>query len=190
MADRGRAGTGEVATLRVHRAKETDLSNLQRSKPIPTLDAHGQDRLWSKVEVHHPAGCWEWIGKSDPRGYGVFTIKSKSFLAHRVAYTTLIGPIPQGMCLDHLCRNHSCVNPDHLRVVSERENLLAGYGFGAKRARQTLCKNGHPLSGQNLWVYQRKGSGLRRVCVTCHRKNCREYQSRRRQMTRGFRVEQ
>lgn len=83
-----------------------------------------EDRLWPKVDKS--GECWEWLASKCPRGYGRFTIqidgKPKKALAHRFVYELVKGAIPAGMLLDHLCRNASCVNPDHLRPVTQKQN--------------------------------------------------------------------
>lgn len=80
-------------------------------------------------------------------------------MAHRVAYELLIGPIPAGMTLDHLCRNRLCVNPVHLEAVTNRVNILRGTSPAAIHARKVACPNGHPYSGR-----ERRGT---RICHTC-----------------------
>src|SRR5688500_8425521 len=90
-----------------HSGKDPEM----RPKSIPPLSSTQQNRFWSKVEVSHPAGCWEWAGSKYPTGYGRFRIRPTEFLAHRVAYSTLIGSVPDGQHIDHLCRNRACVNP-------------------------------------------------------------------------------
>lgn len=88
-------------------------------------------RFTSKICVM-PNGCWEWRGTHDKDGYGHFRIGSRTngslrmVLAHRFAYETLVGPIPEGLQLDHLCRNTPCVNPLHLEVVTLQENIRRG----------------------------------------------------------------
>lgn len=83
------------------------------------------------LHVQRTAGCWEWTGTRDQRGYGLHAETQagvkKRWRAHRVAYTLLVGPIPDGLTLDHLCRNTSCVNPDHLEAVSAAENNSRRY---------------------------------------------------------------
>ncbi len=86
--------------------------------------------------------------------------------AHRWAYEQARGAIPDGMHLDHLCRNTLCVNPDHLQAVTARENLRRGVGFAGTNARKTRCPAGHPYSGDNVYIRPASGS---RVCVTCRR---------------------
>ena len=85
--------------------------------------------------------------------------------AHRVAYELEHGSIPDGYHIDHLCLNHSCVRPDHMELVSQRENTLRGTGPTAVNARKTHCPKGHPLSGDNLYIYPSTGG---RACRTCH----------------------
>lgn len=112
-------------------------------------------RFWALVE--RGEGCWPWRGYSLANGYGGF----EKTTAHRVAYELSIGPIPEGLHLDHLCRNRLCVRPDHLEPVTPYENLRRG-----SRMQSDTCKNGHPLAGDNL--YTRTGArGPLRYCRKC-----------------------
>lgn len=125
-------------------------------------------KFWRKVVIAE-SGCWEWIG-GKLRGYGQFTVlespnKWRCFKAHRWAYEYCRGQIPEGLCIDHLCRNRSCVNPWHMEVVTIKENTLRGYGITAQNARKVNCPKGHPLSGENLKI--RVGRG--RICRICFR---------------------
>ena len=81
------------------------------------------DRFWARVDV---GLCWEWTGSND-RGYGMFRLDGRTVRAHRWAWETLVGPIPRGLHLDHLCRNPPCVNPDHLEPVTQPENIRRGH---------------------------------------------------------------
>ena len=89
------------------------------------------DRFWSKVDRTDPASCWLWLGQVNQWGYGHFrrtprasqTGRSATVKAHRFAYELLIGPIPPGLTLDHLCCQQACVRPDHLEAVTNAENL-------------------------------------------------------------------
>lgn len=71
-------------------------------------------------------GCWIWLGELNRNGYGRVCVKGKRPVAHRHVYETLVGPIPEGLLLDHLCRVRCCVNPSHLEPVTPKENTLRG----------------------------------------------------------------
>jgi hypothetical protein len=128
-------------------------------------DSKTEARFWAKVNV--TPDCWEWTAALNVKedGYGSFGGNGQIVLAHRFSYVLLVGPIPEGLTLDHLCRNRRCVNPDHLEPVTLRENILRGEGLTAKNARKTHCPSGHPYSGENLYVSP-KGD---RRCRSCRR---------------------
>lgn len=84
------------------------------------------DRFWAKVQKTPGDGCWTWIGGKTPAGYGCFWRGHSSRGAHRISYELLVGPIAKGLHLDHLCRNHGCVNPAHLEPVTNAENCRRG----------------------------------------------------------------
>lgn len=100
-------------------------------------------RFWSKVEI--TPSCWLWHGGTG-MGYGKLQKDGRMDLAHRVAYELFVGPIPEGLELDHLCRNHGCVNPEHLEAVTHQENTLRGIARPADNARKTHCPRGHQYS--------------------------------------------
>ena len=131
--------------------------------------------------------CWLWKRSGSDR-YGRMSIGDHFVSAHRWAYEAFVGPIPEGMQLDHLCRQSRCVNPNHLEPVTPRENLLRGDGRPGINARKTHCKQGHAFDEFNTyWLPNGKG----RACKACrsawtkahpeiHRKAVRESQARRR----------
>ncbi len=129
------------------------------NKPRPTP----LERFWTKF-VRVPSGCWEWQGWRDRDGYGQIRINRRGVVAHRFAYETLVGPIPDGLQIDHLCRNTSCVNPAHLEVVTCRENLMRGNTIQRENAMKTHCKRGHEFNDENTYRYP---DGNRRGCRTC-----------------------
>lgn len=120
-----------------------------------------EERFWRKV--NKTSTCWLWTGTC-PLGYGQFTIRAGiKVKAHRFAYEALIGPIPDGMELDHLCRVKNCVNPGHLEPVTAQENIRRGVPFRASRLK-TQCVNGHPYTEETTsWWHGR------RHCRVCHR---------------------
>ncbi len=110
-------------------------------------------RFWKKVAVEGGSGCWLWTAAKYSNGYGAFYPSGKprrSALAHRYAYRHLIGEVPDGLDLDHLCRVRNCVNPAHLEPVTRSENLLR------KPKRQTVipaeCKNHHAMTSANTYL--------------------------------------
>lgn len=105
--------------------------------------------------------CIEWTGRTH-RGYGLFWFEGRNVRAHRFSYQFFVGPIPDGLTIDHLCRNTRCVRVAHLEPVTPRENVLPGDTITARLAAQTQCLRGHDLSGPNLRIY--RGS---RICIAC-----------------------
>ena len=109
------------------------------------LDSEYRQKFWSRVDK--TGECWTWQGSITCYGYGQFShpVKGMSNRAHRVAWEMANGPVPEGLVLDHLCRNRACVRPDHLEAVPNRTNVLRGYGVSAEFARRTHCSRGHEL---------------------------------------------
>lgn len=142
------------------------------------------ENFFKKVrsEITPIGECWIWTAAQNEFGYGRFGTwangRTKVWLAHRWAYEWLIGPIPTGLTLDHLCRNRACVNPAHLEPVTNRENLLRGDGFAGEQSRRTHCPEGHLLSGDNLYVYHNKRGSTTRQCRACRRRQFLAFKGR------------
>ena len=139
-----------------------------------------EERFWSKVD--RSGECWVWIGAKDDRGYGFFRVAPKTVRAYRFAYEMLVGPIPQGLELDHLCRNHSCVNPAHLDPVTHRENNRRGVAGAVATVRQqakTHCPQGHPYDEANTMIRRTKLGNPERHCRECNRVQSLAAQKRR-----------
>lgn len=118
--------------------------------------------FWAKVQVAAD-GCWLWTAALNSRGYPCFGIRGRSQLAHRVAYWTLVAPIPAGMEMDHLCRVPRCVNPAHLEPVTREENLRRAMEVNLP----THCPQGHPYDESNTYVKHRWDGRINRTCRTC-----------------------
>lgn len=160
-----------------HMAHHTPSIDAPQGTPDSSLaNLIGQDWLAALIEsrfrscVSKSPECWEWTGAVTPSGYGRITHRKRKtgfrveFYAHRISYELHRGAIPEGLVIDHLCRNRKCVNPEHLEPVSNRENILRGTSPAAKAAAASQCRFGHPYSGANLYV-ARNGSRACRKCI-------------------------
>ena len=144
--------------------------------PIPTnIDLFSPNHLGTSIagRIDASGDCWEWTGPTDKRGYARVCYKGTLFYVHRLMWTVLVGAIPEDRYIDHLCRNTSCVNPDHLEVVTHAENVRRGMTgkVNHRNSRKTHCPQGHPYSGKNLWV----SKDGHRQCRRCHRERERRY---------------
>jgi len=121
-----------------------------------TKAAAADARFWRDTEQGD--GCWEWKGYKRPDGYGSIWNGETNVLAHRYSWELARGPVPDGLGLDHICRNRACVKPTHLEPVTQSTNL-------SRMPPRSVCKKGHPLVPGNVYLYPKSGA---RLCITCH----------------------
>lgn len=119
------------------------------------------ERFMDKFVPDPNSGCWLWTATCTPPGYGQISTghdgsRGHMSRAHRISWELFRGPIAKGFVVDHKCGVRCCVNPDHLRVVTQRENLISGTGRIADFARRTHCKNGHEYTEANTYRYEGK----------------------------------
>ena len=152
-----------MTTPRLHRRE-------QFTEIPPIFESH-RDRWFGQD------GCWIWQGKVTAHGYGqvnyrATTGKQYQTPAHRMAYIIFVGDIPNGLTIDHLCRNRTCWRPSHLEAVTYQENVLRGDGVAAKNASKMYCRKGHELGASN--VQQADAARGWRTCRECNREHARE----------------
>jgi hypothetical protein len=135
---------------------------------VVTLSPKEHKRIFAKIAINPKTKCWNWTGSLDQQGYGLLWYKHRTERIHRVLYAFFVKPVPKGIGsrriaqIDHICRNHSCCNPDHLELVTERENIIRGISPVAINAKKTHCNKGHLLLNKF-----RKNSTSRIYCPIC-----------------------
>jgi hypothetical protein len=126
-------------------------------KPGPKVRP-ASDRFWVKVDKNGPNGCWLWTASLSTNGYGQISVANRPVFAHRLSYEMLVGPIPKGLELDHLCRVRHCCNPAHLEPVTHVMNLRR-----SPLVTSTHCKKGHEFTPGTTYV-RPSGGRLCRIC--------------------------
>jgi hypothetical protein len=143
------------------------------------------ERFLIRIEIA-VTGCWLWTGGLDESGYGLCSVgyPGRTRRAHLVSYEHVIGPIPAGLTLDHLCRTPGCVNPTHTEPVSLVTNVMRGQGRGVLNAAKTHCAKGHPFDDENTGYStisrKRGGERVHQFCRACAQVAKRNYQLRKR----------
>lgn len=149
------------------------------------------ERFMNAVSMEPMSGCWLWKLTCDDGGYARFRIGERMVSAHRLSHEMFVGPIPEGLDIDHLCRVRCCVNPRHIEAVTTRENILrgiranAGVTIGcaaaaaAKNAR-THCRHGHEFTPENTRYYTHPNHNSFRYCAACLKEANRRNSERRR----------
>lgn len=129
---------------------------------------------WGELPSHVRGGlsrvgdgeCWLWRGATC-QGYAMTTVQGKHWYVHRLVYAVMVGPIPDGYVIDHLCRKRNCANPQHLEAVTHEENVRRG-----SRGAMTECSKGHAYTEENTYFYKRgKSPEWHRKCRVCRRDN-------------------
>ena len=135
---------------------------LRSGDPGP-VTARPSPTVWDRVDKNGPGGCWLWTGQRDRKGYGRYSGRS----VHRLVYELLVGSIPDGLQIDHLCRVRNCVNPTHLEPVTLRENLARSRNPSAISILFDTCIRGHEFTPEN--TYFRPSRPRVRICKRCQR---------------------
>jgi hypothetical protein len=132
------------------------------ARPAPT-----ETRFKAKFIVDPLTDCWLWQANTDKAGYGLFIDKGKTYQAHRMSWLLSGQELIEGLTLDHLCRERSCVNPSHLEQITSVENVMRGKGIPALNMLKTHCKNGHEFTESNTYLRISSNGKSGRSCRTC-----------------------
>ena len=162
-------GCGRV--LKSHGYCDTHWKRVQRhGHPGPAqIGRTVQQRMLALADTTTESGCWEWLGRRQPSGYGQVWLneKQRAALAHRVSYETFVGPIPEGLQIDHLCRNRGCIQPEHLEPVTAAENFARSTHPSALAKKTGKCGRGHELATHGKTTAE--GGHIITRCQECRR---------------------
>jgi hypothetical protein len=161
-------------------------TTLSANELVPLFgDVRVRRSVWERLAFEAITGCWLWLGLSKwtvSGPYGRISVNNRSTYTHQFFYQLFGGQVPRGLELDHLCRNTLCCNPDHLEAVTHAENIRrsrSGEVTRRRHAKQTHCKRGHALTGDNVRMTHAHGYPLR-ACRACQQMHRRASDSRRR----------
>lgn len=149
---------------------------MRKMRELPTtLEPKDSARIFGRVNLDGYDDCWEWQGPLSRGGYGITHLKSMSTVqVHRLSYSVMVGPIPTGLVIDHLCKNRKCVNPNHLEPVTDRENVYRANPSAVQmNVDENRCANGH------IYTDVKPEVDRSRRCMTCRREAYKRYNSKR-----------
>lgn len=164
-------------------AKKTYRAQGQvKGEPNRYLAGHKASKRPDYIEEDrgYNTACWIWQGGKDRTGYGLVNRPEHRGAAHIWYYKTMVGPIPEGLELDHLCRVRECVNPEHFEAVTHEENVKRGLSPAAANARKTHCIHGHPFDAENTYI---RPNGMRQ-CRICQREQIRAWHEKKKAAAR------
>lgn len=171
---------------------------------IRRRSAEREEKFWANVEV--TGFCWLWLGGKTKDGYGYMGWQKTTWTAHKIAHTLLVGEVPQGLQIDHLCNIRNCVNPCHLEVVTKKENLRRmverkGWTPGGKKyvplpehlrappkpsiLEKGVCKRGHLVTEYSIRWFARPNGTTGMLCLACTAENKQKYKEREARFSNG-----
>jgi hypothetical protein len=174
----GEHDADDLRTLRGLRRQVRVLPRMYRNQNAMTVvigqagagatdpEAEAVIRRFAKYVRPDESGCLVWHGHTSRSGYGYLWNGSKSVRAHRWIYMQMVGAIPDGLTVDHLCCRKLCVNWQHMELVTAEENYRRYNATAVRPPPNTHCPAGHPFAGANLYVHPLNG---KRQCRTCRR---------------------